>query len=278
MKTWCQLIIPATLLFASMPAVADSGLLPPAPLNLLSEDGWPPFTFEEQNIAKGFAVDVAQEIQTLLKETQPIQPVPWTRGFRLSQQQPNVVLFTVIRNKEREKMFTLLGPIGHCELALYGLEKNQFKIQSLSDAKKVVAIAATKDSLFSSTLEDAGLTNILYTTSPTQEARLLQAGRVDLIMGDPRVIQDAFNKVGLGHLKLKKYYSAGQHEVYIAFSKGTPKETINRWKEALAALKKNGKFQQLSQQWLLDSKISPKVEVVGLKPDSSHNKKTPALQ
>lgn len=235
-------------------------------LSILTEE-WPPISYEEDGKAQGFAVDVVKEIQAITNDEHTIQVVPWTRGYREVRTEPNVVLFTVIRTKEREKMFTLLGPLGYNEVALYGLEQKNLPVHSLEDAKKLMGIAANDDSLFDSTLRGVGFKNIVLTKDPVQEARLLAAGRVDLICNDFMVIEAALKKAGFGHLRLKRYLLIEKSQFYIAFSKGTSKDVIDRWKKALKQLKKDGSFQKISQKWLPKNEVPSEVEVVGIQGD-----------
>lgn len=231
-------------------------------LSLFAEE-WAPFSFEVNGKAQGFAVDVVEAIQNRLKDQSPIQVVPWTRGFREAKSKPNIVLFTMIRSKEREKLFTLLGPLGQCETSLYGLEKTLLPIHSLQDAKSLVAIAAIQDSVFATALERAGFKNIQLTKNPEQEARLLAAGRVDLIANDPGVIEAAFKKIGRPDLVLKKYLTIEKSEFYISFSKGTSPATIKAWKSALEEIKQDGTFAHLVHKWTPDKAVLPEVRLVG---------------
>lgn len=243
-------------------ADAAASLPPSRPLNVLTEE-WGPITFEDHGQARGFAVDVVDEIQERIKSDSIIQVVPWTRGFHEVKSQPNVVLFTVFRSKEREKLFTLLGPIAACEVAFYGLADGKLDIKNIDDAKHVIAIAAKADTWFASTLEKAGFKNLLLTKNPQQEARLLAAGRVDLISNDPVVIEKAFEDIGRKELKLKRYLTVEKGDLYIAFSRGTQPETIDKWKKALEEIKKDGTFAKLQQRWLPDTKVLPGVQLIG---------------
>lgn len=253
-----------SILLALCGAIADAAefVPPPRPLDVLTEE-WGPITFEEHGQARGFAVDVVDAIQERIKTNNVIQVVPWTRGFHEVKSQPNVVLFTVFRSKEREKLFTLLGPIATCEVAFYGLADGNLPIKNIDDAKRVIAIAAKADTWFASTLEKAGFKNLLLTKNPQQEARLLAAGRVDLISNDPVVIEKAFDDIGKKDLKLKRYLTVQKGDLYIAFSKGTPPATIERWRKALEDIKRDGTFAALQQKWLPDTKVLPEVQLVG---------------
>lgn len=235
---------------------------PPSSLSLLTEE-WGPITFEEKGKAQGFAVDVVSAIQERLKINNAIEVVPWTRGFRELKTQPNVVLFTVIRNKEREKMFTLLGPLGSCEVSFYGLATKNLPVKNVDDAKHVNGIAAKQDTLFASTLEKKGFKNLVLTKDPQQEARLLAAGHVDLISNDPLIIEQAFKDIGRKDVKLRRYLTVEKGDLYIAFSKGTSYDTMAQWKKALAEIKQDGTFAKLVRKWLPETTVLQGVQLIG---------------
>ena len=236
-------------------------------LNILTEE-WGPITFEENGKAQGFAVDVVEAIQAQIKNDAHIQVVPWTRGYHEVQSHPNVVLFTVIRSKEREKLFTLLGPLGGCEISFYGLVRPNLKIKNIDDAKNLPAIAANQDTLFATLLQSSGFNNIVMTKNPQQEVQLLVAGRVDLITNDPIAIETAFKKMGRSDLRLKKYLTLEKSELYIAFSKGTPYPVMQQWKKGLEEIKQNGTFAKIVHKWLPDSQVLPGTQLVGLESEN----------
>jgi polar amino acid transport system substrate-binding protein len=236
---------------------------PVGSLIVLTEE-WAPMTFGINGKAQGFAVDVVEAIQNEIKNEVHIQVVPWPRGYYDVQNKPNVILFTMTRTKEREKLFTLLGPIGYCDITFYGLEKRDLKVRNVEDAKKMFAVAASQDTVFASTLQSAGFENLMLTKNPRQEARLLAAGRVDLIANDPLAIQTAFKEIGRSDLKLKKYFTFEKGELYIAFSKGTPYALMEQWKAGLEEIKRNGTFAKLVRQWTPASAVLPEVQLVGL--------------
>jgi len=262
------LVVCAFLIIASAPPVLAEAKVKPAISNdaitIYTED-WPPFTFEEDGQLKGFSVEVVRAIQDKVHDTTPIQIAPWTRGYHEALANPNVILLAMIRSKEREKLFTLLGPLGETEIALYGLAKPRFPINSIASGKSSLLVAALQDSIYSSALKDAGFKNIEHTKNPEQEARQLAAGRVDLIATDPCVIKAAFKKIGRSDLELKKYLTIAKSEVYISFSKGTKPDIILKWKNALKEIKQDGTFAKLAHKWTPEKLVL--MEVVLLSPD-----------
>lgn len=81
-----------------------------ATLNIYTEE-WAPISFSVDGQPDGLAVQVVQEIQKRIDNQDPIKIVPWTRGWKIITEQPNTVLFTMTRTAERERMFSLIGPV-----------------------------------------------------------------------------------------------------------------------------------------------------------------------
>ncbi|MGM0508625.1 MAG: hypothetical protein ACQERZ_05605 [Fusobacteriota bacterium] len=82
-------------------------------LRLITEN-YPPFNFEYEGMARGISSDILGEMLKRLdtKLTQKnIEILPWARGFEMAKHQPNTLLFSTTRNKDREKKFKWVGPI-----------------------------------------------------------------------------------------------------------------------------------------------------------------------
>ncbi|MGE9744544.1 substrate-binding periplasmic protein [Bdellovibrio bacteriovorus] len=255
-----KLLTIISLFFACRVLAGPAANTPPT---ILTEQ-WPPITYEENGVVKGVAVEIVQAMQKTMGDRQPIIVVPWPRGYRMVQKDSNVILFTVIRSKEREQLFTLLGPVGIGETALCGREDSHLNVRTLEDARKLLAISANRDSYFASFLDNADFTNLILTKDPWQEARLLANKRVDLIIGDPDVIKAAMQKIGEGNIRIKKYLVIDKFQYHIAFSPGTPRRTMDAWKSALIKIKKDGTYKQIYKKWFPDASPPMNVELVGL--------------
>jgi hypothetical protein len=66
----------------------------------------------------------------------PIEVIPWARGYKIAQSEPNILLFTAARTPEREEMgFTFIAPAVMWTHGLLAKKDSGIDIQSLEGAR-----------------------------------------------------------------------------------------------------------------------------------------------
>ena len=148
-------------------------------LTIVSEEN-PPFNFIKDGIFTGSSTEVVREIMRRLNLSAEIQVLTWARAYQLALSQPNVVLFSTARTKEREHLFHWVGPIYKVRFGFYARKGSGPYLSCLADAKKVSAIATYKDDVREQLLKSQGFTNLDSSKSPASNLKKLLAGRVDL--------------------------------------------------------------------------------------------------
>ena len=191
----------------------------------------------------GLAVEVVQEIQKRVGNTDPIQMVPWARGLKYLNEKPNTVLFSMGRTAERNNLYHWVGPIGEKSMGLYVKADSTLQIKSLDDAKKVRAIGVYRDDLRDQYLTQAGFTNLQRTNASVQNYRMLMMGRIDMFASSEFEVAD--NK----YTDVKLVFSFLQTQSFIALSKGTDTAVVTQWNNALAAMKKDGSFKAIFNKY-----------------------------
>lgn len=247
--------------FLALASASILGFSAQAKLRILTEN-WPPISYEENGSAKGMAVELVQAIQTNLGSTSSIEVVPWARGYKLLQTTPNTMLFTLIRNPEREKIFTMLGPVAHGNTTVFSLAKSTGRFTSIGEMKAKATIAATRGSAFESAVRKESYKNVLDVRDSETALRLLLAGRVDLICDDSLNIRDTLNRLKINHNEIKSVVEITEYNLYFGFSPGTDPNEITAWKKSLETLKKNGQFAAIYKKWLGEMKPPALVEVL----------------
>ena len=101
-KFWFFLIffcvLPTEFIFSQTPA-----------LTLLCEEDPPDQYVNAKGELDGYVYQVVREIQRRIGNKDPIRMVNWSGAYDLAQNQPNVLLFSMNRTKEREKLFQWIG-------------------------------------------------------------------------------------------------------------------------------------------------------------------------
>ncbi|HTD03342.1 substrate-binding periplasmic protein [Undibacterium sp.] len=230
-------------------------------LVIYTED-WPPVSFQNGGKPDGLAVDVVEAIQKRLGTATPIQLVPWARGYKAVQEEPDVLLFTVGRSEEREKLMTLLGPIAISRTVLYARKGNAARMLALGDDIYKLPVGAYRGSIFADTARRRGFLSLDQAATPQITAKMLMMGRFDLWSEGSIVVPSVLKEIGYSADDVEKVMVLDSLELYFAFSPHTSAATVKQWEDALRWLKKEGIFQKIYQKWLPNE--APPLEVVRL--------------
>ena len=219
-------------------------------LTLYTEENLPFNGMGKDNKLTGFGPELVAELQKRLSVDHPISLVPWARGLQATQTGTNSVLFCTSRNLQRDKTMQWVGPIIENGFAFYALANSKVKIESLDDAKKVRSIGVVKSAAPHQFLINAGFTNFdEVTTYVTNFEKLLLGTRIDLVFCPQVIPPMAVVEAGGKMEDLKEVYVANRSQLWIAFSKDIPVDTINRWQAALDSAKKDGTFAKIHKKW-----------------------------
>lgn len=205
------------------------------------------------------AVDLTRMILKLTSTSQNIEVLPWPRAYHIAITQPNILLFTVTRTSEREKIFTLLGPIANGEIAIYmrnTYDRSKVTLQSL---KNELSIATHRGTAFQKILEKKGFQKIIAVNSSVNAVKMLMSGRADAICDDDLAIDEIFRQAGYYSKPFSKVMLLASDSLYFAFSKGTDMQIITKWKTAFEEIKRNGQFKQLYKKWFPRQKAPTEV-------------------
>lgn len=240
---------------------------PAAALRIVTED-WPPLSGAHRGIPDGMVGAIVQEIQARLKDRTPVELVPWARGYQTALRLPDVMLFPTLHSPEREKHLTLIGPVASLDNVLFARRGSPLVIRSLEDAKRVKRIATQRDTSYLSTLRQLGFTNLDISSSPQTSARKLLAGRVELWSDSSLTVPHLLREIGHRPDEVERKLLVKRQDLYLAFSRGTPASTIQRWLGALRAMEQDGTLGRIRRQWAPQAIPSRKVGLVGLPPGS----------
>lgn len=218
-------------------------------LQVLTEE-WDPISFSVDGRPSGLAVEVVVEIMRRLDQHFPVRIVPWARGWKMVTERPNVVLFTTTRTDEREKLFAMVGPVAVGTTNFYVKKGSKIHLETLEDAKKIKKIGVYRSSVEEQLLLAAGFTNLEETSLPVHTAKKLMAGHIDVWCNANLTAGKIMENAGFDGESIENIFTIRENLLYIAFSKGTPRDTILTWKSALEVMKRDGTFTKIYERWL----------------------------
>lgn len=232
-------------------------------LQIMTEN-WPPISFGNDTKAEGMAVEVVKAIQAKTGNTQVIQVLPFARGYKALLEEPNVLLFTVGRSDEREKLMHLLGPVAVSEITLYTRKGNAANLQHQGDAIRKMKVGAYRSSIFADTARKKGFFNLELAVSPLVIANMLMGKRFDLWVEGSVVVPSILKDIGYSIDDVEPVMVLDTLELYLAFSAKTPASTIKAWEDGLRAIKKDGSFAKIYRKWLPND--TPPMQVIHTAP------------
>lgn len=255
MKCIIPLVLASCL--CHLPSVAQESL------TIYTEE-WAPISFTHNGKASGLAVEVVQAIQQRINNQSQIRVITWARGWKMITEQPNTMLFTMTRTSERERLFSLVGPVAVGTTNCYALKDSVLKINSIEDAKQAKSIGVYRASVEEQLLLEHGFNNIAPASTPLMSAKQLLKQRIDLWCNANLTAPSILAEAGASIADVKSLYTIRENHLYIAFSQCTPSAEIDQWKDALISLKADGSFARIYRRWLPEDAPPLHTERIGL--------------
>lgn len=190
----------------------------------------------------GPTVAVVREIQRRLNNTDPIELVPWARGYRAVETQANTALFVMARTASRDAQFQWVGPFTEAAYALYVKSDSNIFLNDLDDAKQLKSIGVYRDDARDQLLTQAGFTNLDRTVDNSANVKKLMLGRVDAIASSTSAIEVLMTSLGFPRNSVRAALPLAKIQTWMAFSKQTPESTVRAWADALEGMKKDKTF------------------------------------
>lgn len=208
---------------------------------------YPPYNFTEDNAVTGCSTEIVKEVLKRAGIDYSLNSYPWARAYNMAQEKANVLIYSIGRNKKREKLFKWVDVVAPYDVYFYKLKSRaDVELKTLDDAKKY-KIGAVRDDVRTQYLEkngfEAGKT-LEIVPKDIMSIRQLLAGRIDLVPIDQLALaylmkQEGLNVGDLEQVLLLKDLSAG---LYLAFSQQTDDAIVEKCRKALAEMKNDGTY------------------------------------
>jgi polar amino acid transport system substrate-binding protein len=188
---------------------------------------------------RGFLVELVKEIMVVrgysppVTSTGPADPVtivevPFARGLHMVQNLPDIALFNISRNPEREKTLKWVGPTHGSEVYLYKKKRAAVHILNYADAKRLKHISVQRSGEDYTFLQQQGFTNLFA---------------INIIA--PLARENNINLLAIERTPVKLFDTSG----YLAFSTNIADSEVARWQQALDQLKSSERYHQLLEKY-----------------------------
>lgn len=205
-------------------------------------------------VKTGFGVELCREIARRAGDDVRFESATWGEVLNHARTESNYGALPAARAKNREAHFKWVGPLLFKRYWLFTHHSNKKHISSLAEARNAEAIAVVRGSFLEHYLVDAGFTNIISLSDPSQCLRELGDGRVDYIVSDEEIVDGLSHSAGYSPSTFRPDFLLYENPSYIAFSLKTPCSVSESWQRALGEMKRDGTYRTLFRAWFSESK------------------------
>ncbi|MGL4206064.1 MAG: substrate-binding periplasmic protein [Aeromonadaceae bacterium] len=224
---------------------------PSPPLTVVTED-LPPLNYQDGDKVSGIATEIVAA--TLQKAGLSAAPriYPWARAISMTEQQENVLIYSIARIPEREKRFQWIGPLFPYSDSLYKLRQRQdIQLTSLQEAKQY-QIGVIRSYAVHEMLKRLGFVDNVHlqlAKDQEQNLRKLFSGKTDLLVGsalDLRWRLQHHPELGrYEDLSCALYLEKSFSHLYMAFGLKTHPDIVARLRHAFAQIQADGTLDQI---------------------------------
>ncbi|MBM7623776.1 substrate-binding periplasmic protein [Sporohalobacter salinus] len=216
-------------------------------LTIITEN-FPPLNYEKNGKPMGISVEIVKELQKRVGSKSNIKVLPWARGYKMTLQKPNTILFSTTRTKKREELFKWVGPLAEMKWIFLAKKDSNFKLDSLKDVKQVGSIGTVLEDVSEQTLKDLGFKNYSSTSKKISNPKKLLSGRIDLWFTSAITSKELCKQNNIDYDNFKPVYTLKSSQLYIAFNKKTSQKTINKWRKAYKQIREEGIIKKIMKK------------------------------
>lgn len=216
----------------------------------------PPYNMTRDGVLTGMSTEVVQAVLKEVNVQASIQSMPWARAYDLALHTPNVLIYSITRTAERERLFKWVGTIAASRWFLYSSASHPVTLLSLDDARDWQTATVNEDVGEQYLMARAFEIGHQLQSSNRYEFNYqkLQTGHVDLWISDElnayylaRQVGDDPARTLVQSLRIKELEEAGGFNM--AFSMGTPDATVQLFQKALETIRANGTYDAIARKW-----------------------------
>lgn len=225
-------------------------------LRIVTEE-LPPYNMTQGGHVTGLSTEV---VQAVLKEAglqAPIQSMPWARAYDIALNDENVLIYSITRTPQREKLFKWVGTIAPTQWYLFSHSARPLPVKTLEDVRRH-QVATVKEDVGEQYLVAKGFVigkNLQSSNKYEHNYEKLKLGRVDFWIANElnatylsRQAGDDPARVLVRALPLPDLVQ--DEGLNMAFSLKTPDALVERLRKSLETIRRNSTYDAIRRKWL----------------------------
>ncbi|GAA3919153.1 ABC transporter substrate-binding protein [Litoribacillus peritrichatus] len=205
--------------------------------------------YSESGELTGFGIEIVQEIQTLVGNSDPISVVPWARAYHMIETEDNVVLFLMARNQLRNEKFKWVGPVLEFSFGLYAKEDSEISSLSEPEARNLKSIGVYRNDVRDQILTQMGFENLKRVGDKLQNVKMLMTNRIDAYASSSLSYGIDASEAGYKESDLKLVMTFQTIQAYIAMSLNVPDHVVASWNSALKSMIDDGTYIKILKKY-----------------------------
>ena len=207
---------------------------------------WPPYKYlSSSGKVIGSATKIVEETLQQANIPYTLNMYPWARAYKTALEKPNVLIYSILRSPQREKLFHWICPLNTIQYHFFKLsDRKDIKVNSINDVKQY-SLGLIRDSYMHNHLKNIGFIegeHIQITGNNQANIKLLLAERVDLIIDTHENISLRLKTLSATSNKLTAIFPIGTDLIptpwtCMAISLKTPIELVQAIKKSHQELK-----------------------------------------
>lgn len=218
-------------------------------LRVVTEDLPPYQVVINDELVGGSSFLLVQEMLLRANIMTPIELLPWARAYKIASSSPNVIIFSIARNKERETNFHWLFKLRALTYHFYSLAaRPDLKALNLSALLRQTVVTV-RHSYEANSLLKTGFVegkNLILTSTYKEAWQMLLMGRADYTYANELVQDTIFEPLNISpNLFSQSFDLSDTSDLYIAASIGTSPSLLENLQHSLATMQQDGTVKKI---------------------------------
>jgi polar amino acid transport system substrate-binding protein len=216
-------------------------------LRVVTEE-FPPYqTVVNGELTSGTSLFIVKEMLKRARFNTRIEVLPWARAYTIANTKPNVIIFSIARNVERETHFHWLYNLENLNYYFYTLTaRKDLQIKKLSEIFKHT-IVAVRGSFEANSLLKMGFVknqNLMLSQNYRDAWQMVMLGRAEFTYANQLIEDEIFEPSDGKPALFSRRFSTGERsELYVAASTNTDHAILKRLKISLLSMQQDGSIE-----------------------------------
>ncbi|WP_168177150.1 ABC transporter substrate-binding protein [Thalassospira sp. MCCC 1A03138] len=184
---------------------------------------WEPFVIEDETGRHGIDLAILTELASRMGKVLSLNPCPWRRCLKMLEDGDIDILSSFAYTPEREKFaFYVKPPYSRVSPVFYVRQGKNTHVAQYADLK-TLAVGSVVDSRYFEPFDSDTSLNKFEASSEMLLLRMLEASRVDVIVGSDANVDFEIRRNNLGDIIRKADFRPDHHnDIHIAISHNSP--------------------------------------------------------